>query len=248
MFEDDRPFIKYNIKQRFKSINDINEYLSKNNITRYSQLTSTEEGRSIFDYAHRMGWKIKFSYLSKYFNYNTKEDFQNYIDINNIRSPGEFKKINNGIYNRMNRLGLHKQVKYPEPVRRSLLEIMVAKELDKIGVEYLEQETFPDLKDKALLKIDFLIESKKLVLEPGGIQHLAPCGFVDEKKFKILQKHDKMKRDYFNKKGYTILYLFKNDHPNLVNNEEFNKLVDEYPGECYVVDEIDKFINRIISI
>jgi hypothetical protein len=57
-----------------------------------------------------------------------------------------------------------------------------------------------------------------------------------------------MKRDYFNKKGYTILYLFKNDHPNLVSNEEFNKLVDEYPGECYVVDEIDKFINRIISI
>ena len=249
-FEEDRPIIKYNVRERFKSIDDVYKYLNENNITKSSQLTSTEEGKAIYSFAMKsMGWKLEF--IDKpvvYSDYNTKEDFQNFIDTNNVRSPGEFKKINDGIYNRMYRLGLHKQVVYPEPARRSLLEIIVAKELNKNGIKYLEQETFPDLKDKAPLKVDFLIESKKLILEPGGIQHLAPCGFVNEERFRILQKHDEMKRDYFNKKGYIILYLFKNDHPNLFSNEEFNRLVDEYPGECYVVDEIDKFINRIISI
>jgi hypothetical protein len=84
-------------------------------------------------------------------------------------------------------------------------------------------------------------------LEPGGVQHLVPCGYVTGEKFKTLQKHDEMKRKYFKERGYTILYLFSNRRKD-ISDESFYHLVEEYPGECYTMDNFEAFINRILSL
>jgi len=246
-FEEDKHFIKYKIKERFKTIEDVYKFLDENGISKSSQLDSTEEGRSIHWFARTNGWKIEFSGKPKdWSDYNTENDFQKFIDENDIRSASEFHEKFTGMYSRLSRLKLNKKVKYPESPGKSTLEIRVSKELDKLGIVYLEQETFPDLKDKSLLKVDFLIESKKLILEPGGEQHLVPCGLVMGERFETLQKHDEMKRKYFKEKGYTILYLFSNSRKD-ISDKEFKRLVKEYPGECYTLDNFDSFINRILS-
>ena len=248
VFEGDYAYIKYKIKDRFKSLEDIYSFMREQGITRLKHITSTEEGKAIYHYAYRMGWKIEFPEgLQDLSRFNTKEDFQGFIEANKIQTMAELINLNPGLSNRLYKLGLNNEVEFPEGVHRSVLEIRVAKELDKAGISYLEQETFSDLKDKGLLRFDFLIESKKLILEPGGVGHLAPVGFSEGDRFELVKKHDEMKREYCKKKGYTILYLFVNDHRNLINKEEFERLVKEYPGECYTIDNFDSFINRILS-
>lgn len=246
VFEQDSAFVKYKLKERFRSVDDIHSYLAEIGITRFKQLKSIEEGEAIRNYAYRMGWKIEF--LEKpndWTDYNTKNDFQRYIDENNIQCPAE---LCSGFYNRMYNLGFYKDVVYTRDRKRSTLEIKIAKKLDELGIEYEEQITFPDLKDKARLKIDFIIRSKKLMLEPGGIQHLKHIEHHIGEDFEAIQKHDEMKRKYCKENGYTMIYYFENGFKKYVSDEEFKELVSNYPGECYTKETFDQMFDRILSL
>ena len=246
VFEKDSAFVKYKLKERFNSVEDIHSYLAETGITRFKQLNSTEEGKAIRNYAYRMGWKIEFlEKPNSWTDYNTKEDFQKYIDENHIQCPAELSR---GFYNRMHDLGFHKEVTYTRDRKRSTLEIKVAKKLEELGIEFEEQVTFSDLKDKARLRIDFIIRSKKLMIEPGDIQHLKHIEHHVGEDFETIQRHDKMKRDYCKKIGYTMIYYFENGFKKYVNDEEFKRLVSEYPGECYTKETFDQMFERILSL
>ena len=248
-FIEDKPILKYKIKDRFKTVEDINKYISEKGIRTRSQFKKLEDGNCILGYAWRLGWKIKFPEGTRDLSeYKTKEDFQAYIEEHKIQSPSELKKKDSGIYSRMYKKGFNKDVKYVGTRNRSYVETKVAKKLDELGIEYIEQATFSDLKDKGRLRIDFLIESKKLMLEPGDIQHLTPIKQVVGEVFNTLQKHDEMKRNYCKKNGYTIIYYFENGFKKYVSDEEFKRLVSEYPGECYTEETFDQMFDRILSL
>ena len=51
-------------------------------------------------------------YMSKYDDFNTLEDFQNFINENDINSPKDFKKVNLTLYGKLSKLRLCKFVKY----------------------------------------------------------------------------------------------------------------------------------------
>jgi len=191
VFKEEPAFIKYKIKDRFKTIDDIQKYIIDNNISKHGILISTEEGKSIESYARVRGWKIEYpNGPNDYSGFKTLEDFQNYINENDIQSPSEFKKKSNGIYSKSVKLGFHKSLIYTAPRGSSYLEIKVKKKLIELGIEFETEYTFSDLKDKNKLRLDFYIKSKNLIIEPGGIQHLTPTRRVNGENYETLRRHD----------------------------------------------------------
>ena len=86
------------------------------------------------------------------------------------------------------------------------------------------------------------------MIEPGDIQHLKHIEHHVGEDFETIQRHDKMKRDYCKKIGYTMIYYFENGFKKYVNDEEFKRLVSEYPGECYTKETFDQMFKRILSL
>ena len=91
-------------------------------------------------------------------------------------------------------------------------EQIITKLLLDNNIEFATQYTFPDLKDERNLRFDFAIfKDGKLshLIEYNGLQHYQkPDGSWSEG-FEILQKHDKMKKDYC--KNHNIRLIILND-------------------------------------
>ena len=79
--------------------------------------------------------------------------------------------------------------------------------LDKHNIKYEPQKKFKDLKDKNLLSYDFYLPKQKLLIEYQGIQHFIRRGkgLFSNDYFPTQQYHDKLKRDYASKNGYSLL-------------------------------------------
>ena len=85
-------------------------------------------------------------------------------------------------------------------------EAIIAKILDILDINYEQQKTFEDLVDTAYLSYDFFIPSQNILIEYQGQQHYEPVDYFGGKdKFKIQQKHDKLKSDYAKNHGYTLI-------------------------------------------
>jgi predicted nucleic acid-binding Zn-ribbon protein len=85
-------------------------------------------------------------------------------------------------------------------------ELIITKILNKLSISYKAQKTFDDLKDSQPLSYDFFIPDQNILIEYQGIQHYEPVDhFGGEDKFKLQQKHDKMKADYAKDHGYHLI-------------------------------------------
>lgn len=80
--------------------------------------------------------------------------------------------------------------------------------LKSLGVNYEYQKTFDDLKDTQSLSYDFYIPDQSILIEYQGIQHYQPVDhFGGKTKFKLQQKHDKMKANYAKEHGYNLIAI-----------------------------------------
>lgn len=248
VFEIKKPVEKYKIKERFKSENDVKLFLIKSNIKNKKQLLSTEEGKALSRHCYRMGWKLNFSNpLTHKIELEMYDEFQKFIEDNNVQNCTDFRTRFPGIAGKAQRLGFSKELIFPHP-RLSSLELKIKRKLDELGISYEIQKTFSDLQDIRRLRFDFYIKDYNLILEPGGVQHLRPEEFFDgEKGFEILSKHDALKREFCKRSNISIIYYFEAIRSN-ISKEEFNTLVSEYPGECYTKDTFDEMFDRILSL
>ena len=74
------------------------------------------------------------------------------------------------------------------------------------GITYEYQKTFPDLKDVQTLSYDFYLPDQNILIEYQGLQHYEPVDhFGGDGKFKLQQKHDKLKSDYARDHGYNLI-------------------------------------------
>ena len=98
--------------------------------------------------------------------------------------------------------------------------------LDNHNIVYESQKKFNGLKDKQPLSYDFYLSKQKVLIEYQGIQHFESVSF-DSKASSDLetqQYHDKLKREYAQKYGYTLLEpTYKLD-----NQEKINKYLDNH--------------------
>ena len=85
-------------------------------------------------------------------------------------------------------------------------EVTINKILKSLGIDYEYQKTFGDLKDDSTLSYDFFIPTQSILIEYQGVQHYRPVNhFGGKPKFKVQQKHDKMKSDYAKTHNYKLI-------------------------------------------
>jgi very-short-patch-repair endonuclease len=150
---------------------------------------------------------------------------------------GEYEGANKKIKMRHNKCGYEWEVKPANFLQGSRCpyckaskgEEKIAKYLTKFGIKFETQKTFKDLKDKILLRFDFYIPNKNLLIEYDGIQHFEPVDFgginneeIVKENFKNQQIRDKMKNEYCKENGIKLLRIkytdFKNIKKILKNN------------------------------
>lgn len=92
------------------------------------------------------------------------------------------------------------------------------------NIKYVSQKTFDNCKDIRPLPFDFYLPKHNTCIEYQGEQHYKPIRFFGgEDKFKIQQKHDRIKREYCKNNNIILLEIpyFKNIEEEL-NNFLFN--------------------------
>ena len=87
--------------------------------------------------------------------------------------------------------------------------------LIKNNIEFIREKTFQSLRGTGnqVLRYDFHIPSKNLLIEFQGEQHYRPVDFNNEgmeqaeKNFEIQQEHDRRKREYAQQNNITLLEI-----------------------------------------
>lgn len=182
--------------------------------------------------------KVNTGTVWKYF--ETLDDFQKFIDENNIKNSSDLSKTYSGLESRLRRRGFStSDLNFPEKYK-SILEIKIEKFLINNGINFISQKTFDDL---GKLRFDFYLPEYNLILEPGGDQH-----FIEIEKWRgkgelaKTKERDKKKYEYCINNDITVLYYFE------FSKKETYKLLTEngYFGEWFT--DFDLFVNRIFEI
>lgn len=111
-------------------------------------------------------------------------------------------------------------------------EKRIADELNKLGIEYKHDRTFPWSQRK---RYDFIIKSKRVLIEYDGIQHFRPVDYssnnkaLAEKQFRHTQLNDDLKNRLAKENGYRLIRL-NCDENGLVPSDLEHQLRSELVG------------------
>lgn len=87
-------------------------------------------------------------------------------------------------------------------------ELIISKILNTFNINYEAQKKFENLKDNQPLSYDFYIPDQAILIEYQGIQHYEPVDhFGGDDKFKLQQKHDKLKLIYAKNHHYNLIAI-----------------------------------------
>lgn len=93
------------------------------------------------------------------------------------------------------------------------MEENIAIMLSNSNIKYQRQKTFPWLKHKRHLFLDFYIPYKKVAVEVMGEQHfVAVKRFGGEEYLKIQQERDKIKQQLCEEHGIKLFYITKKEY------------------------------------
>jgi len=87
-------------------------------------------------------------------------------------------------------------------------EIKIMRHLLENNILIETQKSFPDCKDKGLLKFDFYLPEYNILIEYDGEQHFKPVNFFGgEKSYKIRKKRDRIKNKYCKKNNIRLIRI-----------------------------------------
>lgn len=85
--------------------------------------------------------------------------------------------------------------------------------LNNHQINFIPQHRFDDCKDKYTLPFDFYLVDYNICIEYQGEQHYRPIDFFGGvEKFKVLQLHDRIKKDYCNHNNISLLCIKYNEN------------------------------------
>ena len=225
---------KINLYTEFNTLEDIQNYVNINEIKTADELI--KKHRNVYVRASNLGVFSKIIYYGKFKSaedvrkksdkFKTIEDFQKFVDENNIRCLQELKNFDLFIYNKIKRLGFTKYIHF-SGVKRSKLEFEVEQLLKDHNIyNILMDEPFPFLKNHKRLDV-FLLDFG-IGIECQGDQHIIPVDwFGGEENFKKQVCRDKEKYEECISAGIDILYYA---NPKFMNETERDRILSEIPN------------------
>ena len=103
-------------------------------------------------------------------------------------------------------------------------EKKIAKILENMGIEFIREHMFKDLKAISYLKFDFYLPALRTCIEFDGIQHYEPLEFFGGiKAFELLKERDALKQSYC-EDNYIDLIRIRYDQLNKVDDILWNAL------------------------
>lgn len=195
---------------KIKTIEDFQNFIIKNNIK-----TSNEFRRkynSLYQRAIRLGVKNSLVFDETHFwrkltDYEKLEDFQSFVEKNEILSPQDFKMFDAPLYKKASKLKFCNKIIYFKR-NFSLSEINILKILEENQIKYETQKKFDWLKNKIQLKLDFYLPNYNIAIECQGKQHFKPNNyFGGESRFNEDILRDKVKHDLCKANNIKVIYF-----------------------------------------
>ncbi len=105
---------------------------------------------------------------------------------------------------------------------KSYWEILIGQYLKKKNIKYIEQYSFPDCKNKIVLRFDFYLPEYHYCIEFNGRQHYEPIKeWGGKKRLKEQQKTDNIKRSYCKNNNIGLLEI------PYWNNDKITDMIDQ---------------------
>lgn len=102
-------------------------------------------------------------------------------------------------------------------------ESMISEYLEKNNYTFVRNKSFPDLKNKMLLRVDFFLENYNLIIEYDGKQHFSDVKFFSNS-LEENRIRDIIKNDFAMKNNFGIVRIsYKNN-----TYEKIKEVLDEY--------------------
>lgn len=196
---------------------DFQNYIDENGINTREEFRNT---RSLSSRFYRVVPRDKRNLVFKnesrhyyYDQFSTLDDFQAFIDENNILRPIDFRINFPKLYDRFSRIissnekqklqyGIDKNSKSS---RKSYGERYLMKLLNDNDIDFISEKTFPELKGEVYpLRYDLYLPKYNILLEYHGEQHFNKDTLYYSE---TLIENDKKKYDFANKNGIQILYF-----------------------------------------
>lgn len=166
---------------------------------------------------------IKYSEpLQRSFRYlRTVEDYQQFIDENEIKSPADLDLRFAQVYDDVRRKGLDSFLSFPYR-KKSMGEIIISKILSRLEINYVWDKSANFLTTAS--RLDFRIDQYKLVIEYQGSQHFVTDptnNWVSaEEQYKLdLVKHDECVRN-----GWSVIYVAFPERDNRLKKVNFQSM------------------------
>lgn len=205
-----REVYKKNNWDNINTISEFQNFINENNIQSSSEFRT--KYNTLYQKACRLKIKdnLKFSithYWRKLDNYTTLEDFQKYIDDNEILSPMDFKKIDGALYKKASKLNFCNQLIY-EKRNISISEITLLKYFELNNIKYIFQKKYKWLKDKTQLALDFYLPHYNIAIEVQGKQHFKPNDyFGGQTRFEYDIQRDQLKYNLCKQNNIQLIYF-----------------------------------------
>lgn len=198
-----------------KSFDGMKAFLSEKNITSRGELCTIISAYRIFlQFTEEEKDKLLPRLVNDWTNLNTLDDFQKYIEDNNVQSYSDFVRNHNSVYERF------RQLTFTDKKERDLLvfredsrikshsygERYLMDLLGDNGLDFVTEKIFSDLKRAGYLRFDFYLPKLNILLEYHGEQHFyysRESLYCSEE----LRENDIIKYEYAKKSGMHILYF-----------------------------------------
>ena len=226
-----------------KTIEDFNKFIEENDIKcptdfqkRFSGIHNKALRLNILDKLIYPERKNDWSYL------NTPDDFNKFIEENNIKCPSDFKERFSGVYSRAGKLGLLNNLIYCSKKEQSSWEVDIYNIIIGISVfiNPKRQIKFKDCKNKRKLPFDIVFSlpnGKIIIIEIQGPRHYTQI--FGEEKYILTRKNDLIKYRWAKEQGNVYLFYFARPNYHLDENSYFHYI---YTSEEELINDIKKLI------
>ena len=226
------------------TIDDFNKFIEENNIK--SPTDFNEKFGGVHDRARRLNILDELIYPERRNNWdhlNTSDDFNKFIEENNIKGRGDFSIKFSGVYNKSKRLGLLDNLIYCKGKKeKSSWEVDIYDIIINIPefINPKREVKFKDCKNKRELPFDIVFSlpnGKIVIIEIQGPRHYTRE--FGEKKYIPVRKNDLIKYRWAKEQNNVYLFYFSKPNYRLKENSYFHYI---YTSEEELLNDIKKLI------